>query len=73
MSDKKKQHRCMRCNETFDCEHGPLCEAKFDVRPMIARSVDGRITIEDHCPQSPDWNWIRAYGERMRAAGAAAS
>src|SRR5437773_2279389 len=61
------EHRCMRCNEVFPCSHGPNCTAGKDVMPNIV-TADGRGTRE-HCPQVPDWNWIRAYGDRMRAQG----
>lgn len=62
-----KRHRCMRCNQIFDCEHGDGCAAKFDVLPVIANPSDP-MHPREHCPRNPDWDWIRAYGKRMRAA-----
>lgn len=60
-----RTHRCMRCNEEFPCRHGPNCAADYSVLPNIV-NLDGR-GVTEHCPSNPDWNWIRAYGERIRA------
>lgn len=65
--EETKTHRCMRCNEVFACQHGPNCQAGQMVLPVIVSA--GSYTTIEHCPPSPDWNWIRAYGDRMRAAG----
>ena len=63
---ERKQHRCGRCNEVFLCKHGPFCKAGAVVMPNIVNR-DGTLT--EHCPLSPDWAWIRGYGDRMRAQG----
>lgn len=63
----RKMHRCGRCNESFDCQHGPNCQAGAVVMPNII-NPDGR-SFREHCPLKPDWEWIRAYGDRMRAGG----
>jgi hypothetical protein len=61
---KKKhlRHRCRRCLEEFDCQNPSTCEAGPDVLPNVVR--DGKV--ERHCPDAPDWDWIRARIERER-------
>ena len=61
-----RSHRCGRCNERFACQHGPFCEAGDVVMPNIIQP-DG--SIKAHCPLTPTWDWIRGYGDRMRAQG----
>ena len=60
---KDKQHRCMRCNEIFNCPAPDGCMANFDVLPIAG-------WIAHQCPIQPDWDWIRAYGERRSEAAA---
>lgn len=65
-----RQHRCMRCNQVFTCTHGPNCSAQFDVLPTVVFFDDsGKVATRPHCPEKPDWGWIRDYGDRMRAQG----
>lgn len=61
----EKVHRCLRCYEEFPCPHDPNCAAEYSVLPRIV-NASGELT--EHCPLAPDWDWVRAYGERMRAA-----
>ena len=61
------RHRCMRCLEDFDCANVGQCVAKRDVLPKIVdMTIDPpNIRFREHCPERPDWDWIRAYGKRQ--------
>lgn len=68
-------HRCMRCGEEFQCIHDgdpTRCTANYDVLPSLVRLVDGRPVVEDHCPDSPTWEYVRARVERERDSAAQA-
>lgn len=61
------KHRCMRCDEEFDCQTPDICQAKYDVMPMIVTKKENIIYTGEHCPFSPNWDWIRAYAKRYAA------
>ena len=63
-SDNKTKHlhRCMRCGIDFECRNEGSCKAGFNVVPNI---YENGVLIE-HCPLTPDWNWIREYAKRYR-------
>lgn len=42
----KRVHRCMRCNQEFECPHGEGCVADYKVLPRVL--VNGEWV--DHCP-----------------------
>ena len=69
-AERVHKHKCMRCNEEFDCRTPLECQANYKVLPnIVTRGDDGQINILPHCPEKPDWEWIRGYGDRMRALG----
>jgi len=64
------KHICMRCLESFDCRTPDACQAREMVLPnIVTQDEDGHVKIDLHCPEKPDWEWIRGYGERMKVAG----
>lgn len=62
------RHRCLRCDEEFDCRTPDICVARHDVLPRIVELKDGEVVISDHCPPTPTWDWIRARLARERIA-----
>lgn len=54
-------HRCGRCGIDFKCRNEGVCTAEFQVLPII---IENGVVVE-HCPRTPDWNWIREYGSRL--------
>ena len=60
---RRKYHVCIRCDRAFLCPDSDTCKAGVNVSPRIF--VKGKLMA--HCPEHPDWNWIRAQiGEALR-------
>lgn len=63
--EARHKHRCMRCDEEFECQSSGLCGAGYNVLPKVVKPDS---TMAEHCPAVPDWEWIRAYGKRRALA-----
>lgn len=60
---RRKYHVCIRCDRAFLCPDSDTCKAGVNVSPRLF--VKGKLMA--HCPEHPDWNWIRAQiGEALR-------
>lgn len=66
---KQHRHRCMRCNEEFECQSVGTCTANYNVLPTIVTAGPCGIEMREHCPASPSWDWIREYAQRSALEG----